>query len=257
MMYWERQQGGNCRIHSLNAFFGRPQITEQKFAEYCKELDTEKKSGIDAASYDFTDCDQNNIISYIVKRETNYSFFTKSVLKRYVDADELTSSNCFFMFSVDHIWLVRYHENKFFFIDSLSGITQRDDFTDYDFVGIILLFKPLELYYRETAEMRKITADTAEKSYEIICAYLIFCAENSLIIGELETNISICVEILEKAECKISNDKAESIRNKIIQKYREFLPQFADGRYNDFELKLKYLPYIIYGIVFIRDYLIF
>jgi len=33
-IYWERQRGDNCRIHSINAFFGKEMVTEQEFYKY-------------------------------------------------------------------------------------------------------------------------------------------------------------------------------------------------------------------------------
>ena len=36
-IYWERQRGDNCRIHSLNAMFGKPQISEDEFKKLCQE----------------------------------------------------------------------------------------------------------------------------------------------------------------------------------------------------------------------------
>ena len=33
-MYWEKQRGNLCRLHSLNAFFGEKRISDEKFKEY-------------------------------------------------------------------------------------------------------------------------------------------------------------------------------------------------------------------------------
>ena len=38
-IYWERQQGNNCRIHSLNAMFGHKFLDESKFKLECSEYD--------------------------------------------------------------------------------------------------------------------------------------------------------------------------------------------------------------------------
>ena len=38
-MYWEKQRGNLCRLHSLNAFFGEKRISDEKFKEYCEKYD--------------------------------------------------------------------------------------------------------------------------------------------------------------------------------------------------------------------------
>ena len=36
-MYWERQEGGLCRKHSLNAFYQESKISTQEFIEWNKK----------------------------------------------------------------------------------------------------------------------------------------------------------------------------------------------------------------------------
>jgi len=38
-----------------------------------------------------------------------------------------------------------------------------------------------------------------------------------------------------------------------VSKFAEFLPIFTAGNYNNLELKIMYLPYIIYGIKYITN----
>ena len=63
-IYWERQQGNNCRIHSLNAMFGHKFIDEFKFKAECSEYD-KIIQGLNSIDMDgFAEC--RSIISYIV-----------------------------------------------------------------------------------------------------------------------------------------------------------------------------------------------
>ena len=68
-IYWERQVGNFCRIHSLNAFFGKKEISVEKFENYCKEYDS-LIPGLESIKMDgFAEC--RSIVSYIVEKYTN------------------------------------------------------------------------------------------------------------------------------------------------------------------------------------------
>ena len=65
-IYWERQVGNNCRIHSLNAFFGKNKIAESDFKKFCLEYDT-IIPGLESIKMDGF-AESRSIISFIVDK---------------------------------------------------------------------------------------------------------------------------------------------------------------------------------------------
>ena len=65
-IYWERQRGNNCRIHSLNAYFGENKISDELFKRCCEEYD-KIIFGLESIQMDgFAEC--RSIISFIIDK---------------------------------------------------------------------------------------------------------------------------------------------------------------------------------------------
>ena len=81
-MYREQQVGGNCRIHALNAFFQKPQITEELFKKYAENFDELMNSlyhvQVKSIDFDLVNSDQNNVVCYILLLKVFLSKTTKS-----------------------------------------------------------------------------------------------------------------------------------------------------------------------------------
>jgi hypothetical protein len=149
-IYWERQRGNNCRIHSINAFFGKEMITEQKFYEYCDEYD-KIIPGLKSRNMDGF-AEGRCIISYILSKigEAHTILIPSNKYKgvrdhldlvRYdamINNKEITS---YFEFNPNHVWLNKYipEENSWYKIDSLSGINKIDPRINNNKNGIILV----------------------------------------------------------------------------------------------------------------------
>ena len=70
-LFVEQQNGGLCRMHALNAFFGYAKINSNLFDKYCNEFDKENKKynlTTSCKEFDLINSNQSNIISYILKR---------------------------------------------------------------------------------------------------------------------------------------------------------------------------------------------
>ena len=69
-IYYEKQKGGLCRLHSLNAFFGKHEITVKDFNEYKTEYDVWQKNKynteISCNNYDTVNSDQNTHLSLYI-----------------------------------------------------------------------------------------------------------------------------------------------------------------------------------------------
>tara|TARA_B100001057_G_C22634279_1_gene865619 strand:+ start:214 stop:978 length:765 start_codon:yes stop_codon:yes gene_type:complete len=152
-IYWERQRGNNCRIHSLNAFFGNAKISENEFQKLCKEYDS-IISGLDSIKMDgFAEC--RSIISYIVDKFTrkychlvpiNFRGVHKENrqtwnYERFIDFfGKEGGINSYFEFNKDHVWINKRIQNEWYKIDSLSGITHINKLKRFGENGYILVF---------------------------------------------------------------------------------------------------------------------
>lgn len=154
-IYWERQRGNNCRIHSLNAYFGQNKISELEFENNCNQYD-KLIPGLKSINMDgFAEC--RSIVSYIVDKYTNkfvqlipinlrnvhsknrqyweYDRFTKFMDEKNGDIKE------FFEFNRDHIWFNRNINNQWYKIDSISGITEINKPKKFGENGYLLVFE--------------------------------------------------------------------------------------------------------------------
>ena len=156
-IYWERQQGDNCRIHSLNAMFGKQNITIDLFKADCAEYDN-LITGLTSINMDgFAEC--RSIISYIVDKYTkrftllipinlngvsanNRAFFN---YKRYIPhlGSGVTE---YFEFNKGHIWFNKNINGTWYKIDSLSGVTASNKPSDFNNNGFLLVFDKNMIY---------------------------------------------------------------------------------------------------------------
>ena len=127
-IYWESQRGNMCRLHSLNAYFNFKKITEPDFIQYCNDYNQYIKDyyGEIILSQNYDIFPTYSLISYIIKRLVNkYCYFVpfnklKNEKKSF--SELLHNSKSFFVFNQKHIYLVKLHKNKWYKVDSLSGI---------------------------------------------------------------------------------------------------------------------------------------
>jgi hypothetical protein len=167
-MYWERQRGDNCRIHSLNAFFGKKLITEALFNKYCKEYDT-IIWGLNSSQMDgFAEC--RNIVSYIVDKYTNQFCALVPInlrgvhnkhrqlweYERFLQFFKKGFINAYFEFNKDHIWLNKYYNGKWYKIDSLSGVLEINKPNHFTENGYLLVFEPTLIFYEIEYLLNKI-----------------------------------------------------------------------------------------------------
>ena len=169
-LYWERQRGNNCRIHSLNAFFGKETITDSLFNKYCQEYD-KIIWGLNSSQMDgFAEC--RSIVSYIVDKYTNkycalvpinlrgihnnhrdlwnYERFLPFLKEGYIKS--------FFEFNKDHIWLNKLDNGKWYKIDSLSGIYEINKPNRFTENGYLLVFESTLLFYEIEYLLKKINS---------------------------------------------------------------------------------------------------
>jgi hypothetical protein len=159
-IYWEKQRGNNCRIHSLNAYFGEGKISDTHFSELCEEYDS-LIHGLKSINMDgFAEC--RSIISFIVdKYSDKYCQLVPINLrgihnknrkiwnyKRFIEyIGEKGGINCYFEFNKDHVWCNKKIEGNWYKIDSLSGVHTINKLSDFGENGYFLVFEEEVLFY--------------------------------------------------------------------------------------------------------------
>lgn len=149
-IYWERQRGNNCRIHSINAFFGKERITEVDFYKFCDEYD-KIIPGLKSRNMDGF-AEGRCIISYILSKIGEAHTVLIPINKYKGSRDHLDLSRyenlvkerritSYFEFNPNHVWLNKYIEKEdyWFKIDSLSGVNKIDPRIVNNRNGIILV----------------------------------------------------------------------------------------------------------------------
>ena len=262
-IYFETQKGGLCRMHSLNAYFGRGKIDEQQFNKFIHEYDQEytKKYNITTScrSFDIISSDQNNIVSYILKKNHVYTkYFAINQLSNTTTGEHIGMpadiqsiirndlyGDFFFAYTENHIYGVRRKDGMWYKVDSIGGVipinihklTQKN-------MGFIFVINIKNAFYQNLALIKNILGYAP--TLETVKQYLVQKNFDKMILGPLEIPVGICMDILE-TNLLGREDKFDPIGDQVI-KYNEFLPLFTNGRYNDIGLILQYLPDIIYNL---------
>ena len=212
-IYWERQRGNNCRIHSLNAFFGKNEISDENFKKLCDEYDN-LIFGLKSIEMDgFAEC--RSIISFIVDKYTNkycqlvpinfrgvhnknrqtwnYNRFIKFI-------GEQNGIIGYFEFNKDHVWFNKLVEGEWFKIDSLSGVNMINKINRFGENGYLLVFEKNILFYEIEFLINLIKEKGGEEDFEIEIAL------NNLYHLLKRVNLSYC-ENDKEFNNKISNLK--------------------------------------------------
>ncbi len=264
MLYRENQVGGNCRIHALNAFFQEPRITPQLFQKYIIEFDSYSRyyynTIINSADFDLVNSDQNNIVCFILKKEkpdlgTHYFALNYHFLHGQDVRSSINASEFFFVYNSGHIWGVKKYNDKWYTLDSLAAISECDisELLNRSNIGFIVALPARSIFRIEYANIvRNIElAASAKKTHENIVKFIIEKHTKKEILGNIETSINVCVDTMQRLKIDSLSAHKKGILNKIVQKYYTFLPIFTNGEYNNLALKISFLPYIIYGIIYL------
>ena len=151
-IYWERQRGDLCRLHSINAYFGYKKIDEDEFFKYCSEYDEVIKGlkTIDMDGFAEGRC----IISYILdKLDKQYVYLipinTYNGARSHIDIERYNKLiklvNGFFEFNKGHVWFNKKINGNWYKIDSISGVNIID-VPSIRKNGILLIIDDKHLY---------------------------------------------------------------------------------------------------------------
>lgn len=134
-IYFQPQQGGNCRLHSLNGYYGKDEISVTEFKSFCSAYDNKYKGmGLPAVSdWDAVVSNQENLVSFILAEKSNLGTFYippgyvqktldlwgKQRITQFIDRRE---SSCF-VFNRGHIWIIKNIDDAWYKIDSIGGVS--------------------------------------------------------------------------------------------------------------------------------------
>lgn len=251
-IYWERQRGGLCRLHSLNAFFGYNKISDHDFANFGKEFDqrTTRLFGHRASCMDFDTIgsDQLNIVSYILKKHnicTKYTAIGQS--KDDICPSNLVNVNRFFVFNDRHIWVMRKNNNQWYKVDSIGGVCRCNprSLKCQRNVGLIVPINDTKKEFRNIADQIKRTVGSSAESY-IVSTIMKkeFLGPLEVLIGRAMEIISIKMNILKNNSDSARYDMFGEI-SKLEQFYEKYISLVSDGRYNDVALVTHYIVPVI------------
>ena len=131
-IYFEKQNGNLCRLHSINHYYGEQKLTIKDFYRKCKEYDSyyQTKS---AKNHDYFNEGQS-LISFILNKCSNdfvlliqnIDFDRFQEERKYFYKEYLQELQAVFLFNGGHIWLRKKINDKWYNIDSLSGVREVD-----------------------------------------------------------------------------------------------------------------------------------
>lgn len=282
-IYWEQQNGGLCRLHALNAFFGKHMITPQQFNDYQLEYNIWQKkkfknSFIDCKNFDALNSDQNNIITYLLKYKfkvfTKYFSINESQKYNKINSSldysldyiisnllDKISNKFIFIYNHDHIWGIKYKSDKWYKIDSLSGVSIINNIyseINRKNVGFIIPICAKFIFVNNINKIKKILSNynknillnisepkLKKEKLDLISNYLKSLHNNDLILGELELYLNIVVEIL---DIFYDGEYCSQIIN-IVERHKEFTLGFNHTNYLNISYILKFIPNILYNIL--------
>lgn len=263
-IYYQPQSGGLCRMHSLNAYFGKDKISVHQFSIYQKEYDNiyAKKFNFSSSckEFDIVASDQKNIVSFILKQYQVYSryFAINELFRKDIDIIiSILKGDFIFIYDDKHIWgarrLVINNQSKWYTVDSIGGIRPLNitSLISKKNIGFIVPVDIRKEFYVNLKLIKDILG--GDITLESIKKYLLQKHKECEILGDLEIPLSICMDIWEtqleikSLETTGKKNNFDKIQN-IVYIYNEFISKFTDGRYNDIEMILKYIPDVIYCI---------
>lgn len=173
-IYYEKQRGDLCRLHSINAYFGFRCLKETDFFKLCDEYDNIIK-GLKTDSMDgFSE--GRCIISYILQKLDNKFLFLIPI-KSYensrnnIDIDRysklISSITNVFEFNKNHVWINRQISNKWYKIDSISGVNNINPPRLNSSKNGFLLVLDGKVIYNELEYQLKIVNSDKDKDIEV------------------------------------------------------------------------------------------
>lgn len=243
--YWERQSGGLCRMHALNAYFGAPKLDRVKFEDAIREHDARQLARgyaeMSANDVDVTSTDQKNIIAHILSKIGIFARFFE-IGERAAALLKADKYGATFVYSPDHVWLCRRNDRGHWFkIDSLSGISSINlaDLEDPR-LGLIVPCKHL------MDEFNEIAADIAKLIKPDVIDFLVRNMASGNVIGRVETLVGAAVSIL---EIQLAGRAGYTSVRELFLWYDQFIRAWSGSNCASIKFVLNHIPKIVVRIL--------
>ncbi len=250
-IFYENQSGGLCRMHSLNAFFGKSLIDSKQFQKYMDMFDnqmkTKYKEDISCKKFDLVNSDQNNIISFILKKKGYYArYIPLNGINRKALPLEDVEEDFIFMYNESHIWGMRKHNGAWYTVDSMRGVRKVNihRITRTKNVGFMIPINMRKELFSHVGEIKSLLEREEIKSKAGVCKYLKKLNANKEILGDLEVHLGVAMDLIEAQANGTDQNKSYGTIYDLIEKYNLFLQEFIEKKYS-LESIEKYVPDII------------
>jgi hypothetical protein len=226
-IFWERQIGNLCRLHSINAYFGYKKIDESDFFKYCSEYD-EVINGLKTVDMDgFSE--GRCVISYILDKLDNKYMFLIPInsyngirneidIERYNKLIKLVDG--FFEFNKGHVWFNKKMNGKWYKIDSISGVNMIND-PNIRKNGILLIIDDKHLYNEIFYYLNLIDRSDRSNSCEVTLINLYYALKNIKLNNtndeKYNTSIEVFKNIKELLSLYIKNDRLNKNTEKSVE----------------------------------------
>jgi hypothetical protein len=262
-IFYERQNGGLCRKHVLNAYYGKSKYSVNDFSVLCDNYDKFMivcgyNSCVSSKNFDLIESNQFTIISYALYLENIYSIlvpytYLEKLLKLKSKSSllDLVGNNCdfIFVFNENHIWGCGKHQGKWYNIDSISGVRQVNiNSYDWKIHGFIIPCLEKRTIYELNNNVFEIKKYLQNKgvdynNYNEMVSMLKILHDSNLLLDDLEILIAGVVSILRI----ITDYSNNTIIALIINNYQTFLKLFEIEKLNFIHI-YNYIPDIIKNI---------
>jgi hypothetical protein len=245
-------------MHSLNAFFGNSKITSDNFHKWISIYDAYLKKRFNvstsSATFDLTNSDQTNLVSFILKQYKVHAryYAINTVHGKQLDP-EVEKAEFVFVYNSGHIWGIRKLNGKHYKVDSMGGVQQFNiqGLSSMRDIGILV---PVPLKYEWNKKINIIN-DILDKEgvrcKKQLVQYLTRLHKEKEILGCLEIPMGVAMSILETNLSRPLNSEFKQITY-LIAKYNSFLEKFTNGQYNNLGLILEYVPDLIFELVLLQ-----
>lgn len=254
-IFYEKQSGGLCRMHALNAFFGYGKITPPSFQEWVITYDKYIKKRFNTTTsgglFDLINSDQTNLVSFILKKNNIHArYYALNTLYNKPLDNIVCNAQFIFVYNFGHIWGIKKLNGRHYKVDSIVGVHPFDlnNIKNTRDIGILV---PVSLKYEwenKIDEINTIMDREGIKCKRDLSRYLTNLHSNNEILKDLEIPLGVAMSILETNLQDIHTSKFIHIRE-LVNTYNEFLAQFSNGQYNNLGLILDYIPDIVFVLL--------
>lgn len=253
-IYYEAQRGGLCRLHSVNAYFGKRHITDEQFDKYIADYNSEYKTkfnlDINCRDFDAISSDQKNLVSFILKKHNIYTryYSINQIYNKNINLiTDILNGDFFFIFNENHIYGARLKDGVWYKVDSLSGVNviNISSLINEKNIGFIVPVNIQREFYYNIELIKTIIG--INPSEQEIKDFLIKKHSEKKILDSLEVPISLCIDIMETNLTGKTSAEFDPIRRQVMN-YNIFISRFTNN-YNDINLVLTYLPDIIINLI--------